>query len=85
MRPSFLEPYSHRMLAWAPAAGQSLRALHEAVRWGASHTGLPAVLVAAMAIVVGYHLFRRSLRFAVEVVVTVALLLVATQCGWITW
>jgi hypothetical protein len=70
------------MLSWSPAAGQGLRA---AVRWGASHTGLPAVLVAAIVLVVGWHLFRRSLRFVVEVVVAVALLLVATRCGWITW
>jgi hypothetical protein len=82
MRPPVFDLQSHRMLAWGPSAAQALRA---AVRWGAAHTGLPAVLVAAIAVVAGWHLFRRSLRFVVEVVVAVALLLVAARCGWITW
>lgn len=80
MRPPVLDP--HRMRAWTPALGQALRA---AVRWGAHHTGLPTILVAAIAFVVSWRLFRRSLRFVVEVVVAVALLAVATRFGWITW
>ncbi len=66
------------LLAWGP----SLRA---AFRWGAQHTGLPVILFAAIAIVVSWRIFKRSVRFAVEVVVAVALLLVATRLGWITW
>jgi glucan phosphoethanolaminetransferase (alkaline phosphatase superfamily) len=80
MRPPLFDP--HRMLAWTPAVGQSLRL---ALRWGAHHTGLPIVLVAAITMVVSWRLFRRSLRFVVEVVVAVALLAVAARFGWITW
>jgi hypothetical protein len=55
------------------------------LRWGAEHTGLPVVLVAAIALVVSWRIFRRSLRFVVEVTIAVALLLVATHIGWIHW
>ncbi len=62
--------------------GESVRV---ALRWGAHHTGLPVILVAAITMVFSWRLFRRSLRFVVEVVVAVALLAVATRFGWITW
>ena len=70
------------MATWLPWAGDSLRA---AVHWGSDHTGLPTILVAAMAMVVSFRMFRRSVRFAVEVVVCVALLACATKLGWIHW
>jgi hypothetical protein len=60
-------------------------ALGAALRWGAQHTGLPVILVAAIALVVSWRLFKRTLRFTIEVVVAVALLLVATRLGWISW
>jgi hypothetical protein len=72
----------HRLLSWPPAFGQGMRA---AVRWGAEHTGLPVVVFAAIALVVSWHFFRRTLRLAVEVVIAVAALLVATRLGWIAW
>ncbi|HEX3343389.1 MAG TPA: hypothetical protein VHS09_02400 [Polyangiaceae bacterium] len=72
----------HRVLAWAPAAGEPLRA---ALRWGSGHTGLPVMLVAAIAIVVAWRTFKRTLRFVVQVVLCVAALAVATRFGWITW
>jgi hypothetical protein len=59
--------------------------LGAALRWGAQHTGLPVILVAAIALVGSWRLFKRTLRFTIEVVVAVALLLVATRLGWITW
>jgi hypothetical protein len=70
------------MLAWAPVAGEPMRA---ALRWGSQHTGLPVILVAAIAIVVAWRTFKRTLRFALQVVVCVAALVVATRLGWITW
>jgi hypothetical protein len=70
------------VLAWGPAVGPSLRA---ALRWGSQHSGLPVILVAAIALVVSWRLFKRTVRFVVQVVVAVALLLVATRLGWITW
>jgi len=43
------------------------------------------VLVAAIALVLSWRIFKRTLRLAIEVVVAVALLLVVTRLGWITW
>jgi hypothetical protein len=60
-------------------------ALRAALRWGSMHTGLPVIVVAAIAIVVSWRVFRRTLRFAVQVLLTVAVLLVATRLGWIRW
>jgi hypothetical protein len=80
MRPPAFDPY--RLLAWASPAALGLRA---ALRWGAQHSGLPVVVVAAIALVVSWHAFRRALRLAVEVVLAVAALLVATRLGWIAW
>lgn len=57
----------------------------QAVRWGATHTGLPALLVAAVLVVVGYRLLRRTARFAMEVAVVAACLVAATELGWIQW
>jgi hypothetical protein len=59
--------------------------MHAALAWASQHTGMPAILVAAIAIVVSWRLFKRSVRFAVEVVAVVAILLVATRLGWLTW
>jgi hypothetical protein len=67
-----------RVIAWGP----SLRA---ALRWGSEHSGLPVILVAAIALVASWRVFKRTVRFVVEVVLAVALLLVATRLGWITW
>jgi hypothetical protein len=80
MRPTAFD--LHRLLPWPPALGQGMRA---ALRWGAGHTGLPVVVFAGIAIVLSWHLFRRTLRLAVEVVIAVAVLLVATRLGWIAW
>jgi hypothetical protein len=80
MRPSAFDP--HRLLPWPPALGQGLQT---GLRWGASHTGLPVVVFAAIAIVVSWHFFRRTLRLAVDVVIAIAALLVATRLGWIVW
>jgi hypothetical protein len=55
------------------------------VRWAAHHSGLPVVIVAAVALVLSWRILRRLSRFAVEVAVTAALLLAATRLGWIAW
>ena len=73
---------AHRMSSWARGIGQFLRSF---LQWGARHTGLPLVLVAAIAFVASWHLFRRTLRFAVEVALAVAALLIAARLGWIVW
>jgi hypothetical protein len=56
-----------------------------AVRWVSQHTGLPALLVAALLIVVGYRILKKSARFAIEVALVAALLVAATGAGWIRW
>ena len=56
--------------------------MRAALRWGSQHTGLPVILVAAIALVVSFRLFKRTLRFVVEVVLCVALLAFATSFGW---
>jgi hypothetical protein len=70
------------LLGLAPSMGPSLRA---ALHWGSEHTGLPVILVAAIAVVTSFRLFRRTLRFAIEVVVCVAALAFAAGLGWIHW
>lgn len=56
-----------------------------AVRWLSLHTGLPALVVAAVLVVVGYRILKKSARFAVEVALVGALLVAATGAGWISW
>jgi hypothetical protein len=80
LRPFALDP--HRVVAWLPAAAGSLRV---ALRWASEHTGLPAVLLAAIALAASRHLFKQTVRFVVEVALALGLLLVATRLGWIVW
>jgi hypothetical protein len=80
MRPSLVD---HRWtMAWVPAAGGGLRA---ALRAASHHTGLPVVLVGAIALVLSWRLVKRTFRLAVEVAVAVALLIAATRLGWVRW
>ena len=56
-----------------------------AVAYASQHTGVPAVVVAAMALVVSYRMFRRALRLAVELTLALTVVLVATKLGWIAF
>jgi hypothetical protein len=76
--PQWMAPW----VPWWPAVGPSMRA---ALRWGSEHSGLPVILVAAIALVASWRIFKRTVRFAVEVVIAVALLLCAARLGWIAW
>ena len=69
-------------LAWANFTGGGVRA---ALRWASVHSGLPVLFVAAIALVASWHLFKRTLRFAIEVAVAAALLFVATELGFLHW
>jgi hypothetical protein len=71
-----------RWLAWGTLLGGSVRT---ALGWASHHTGLPMILVAAIALVASWHVFKRTLRFAIEVAVATALLLVATRLGLLSW
>jgi hypothetical protein len=68
--------------SWSALLGGHAR---DALYWASSHTGLPVVLVAAIALVLSWRMFKRSLRFAVEVALVSAVLLVATELGLLRW
>jgi hypothetical protein len=67
--------------SWAP----SLAMAKVGLRWLSLHTGLPALVVAAILIVVGYRLLKKTARFAVEVALVAAFLVAATSAGWLRW
>jgi hypothetical protein len=72
----------HGALAWLPSGVAGVRL---GLRWAAHHTGLPLIVVAAIALVLSWRLFKRGARFAVEVAFAVGLLAAATRFGWVTW
>lgn len=77
--------------AWLDEAGRTLArsttlaSMGRFVRWCAEHTGLPALVVAAVLIVVGYRLLRSGARFATEVGAVALILVALTEFGWIRW
>jgi hypothetical protein len=67
-----------------------LGAAKAAFRYVSVHTGLPALVVAAIAVVVGYKILKRTARFAIEVtVISLALAALldrfAVELGWVHW
>jgi len=80
--PNLVPHWMASWLPWWPAMGPGMRA---ALRWGSEHSGLPVIVVAGIALVVSWRIFKRTVRFAVEVVIAVGLLLCATRLGWIAW
>jgi hypothetical protein len=92
MRPPAFDPRSlagdayAAVTRWAPRLGPTVTgSLRAALRWGAHHTGLPVILVAAIGVVLSWRILKRTLRLSVEVVIAVALLVAATRLGWLTW
>jgi hypothetical protein len=59
--------------------------LATALRVVSHRTGIPVVVVAALALVISYRVARRAARLAVEMGVALGLVLVATKMGWIRW
>ncbi len=55
------------------------------LHWVSLHTGAPALLVAAVVIVVAWRLARKSARLVLEVGLVVMVLLMATRLQWIHW
>jgi hypothetical protein len=77
---------SAHLTDWIPRIERETSgSLRMALRWGAHHTGLPVILVAAIALVMSWRILRRSLRLTVEVVLALALLVAMTRLGWLTW
>lgn len=74
------------LLAWArPSVTSALALAKEGLHWAAGRTGLPVVVVAALAIVVGWRVARKTWHIAFELALAVAVLLVAMRLGWIRW
>lgn len=68
-----------------PGAAAAAAWVRHGVRFLADHTGLPALVVAAILLAVGYRVLKRTLRFAMEVGVLAAALVAMTAFGWIQW
>lgn len=81
--PSFEEVIGSVLHLRAVAAASMAAKL--AFRFLTAHTGLPALLVAAVLVVVGYRLLKKTARFAAEVAVVMIALVAATELGWIQW
>ncbi len=71
-----------RLLAWASPLRHGL---HDVLAAGTKHTGLPAVVVAAILLVASYRIARQAVRFAFHVAIVAALLAWATRLGWLSW
>jgi hypothetical protein len=54
-----------------------------ALRQVSEHTGIPVVLVAAIALVMSYRAAKRMLRFAIEVGFALVVVVALTELGWI--
>jgi hypothetical protein len=55
----------------------------EGVLLASRHSGVPAVLVASVAIVIAFRTARRALHFAAETAFVCAVLIFCTSMGWI--
>jgi activator of HSP90 ATPase len=53
------------------------------LEWLSAHSGIPAILVASLLIVLTWKLVKWSAKLAIEVAVVAAILLVMTKLGWI--
>jgi hypothetical protein len=54
-----------------------------ALHWISNHTGVPIVVVAALAIVITWKVFKAGLHLIVSVAIVTAALVVATNLGWV--
>jgi len=69
----------------APLAARAWESVRGAVHWLADHTGVPVTVAAAAVLVVSWNVARRAGRFFVQFVVMLAVLVFATEMGWIRW
>jgi hypothetical protein len=81
-----LQPLLSRWLATAlHACHGGTAALSRGLGLIAKHTGVPVVLVAALALVISFRLARKAARLAVELTVALGFVIAATRLGWIRW
>jgi hypothetical protein len=71
---------------WAPASawfcGASALARH-AILGVSRHSGVPAVVVAALTLVLAFRVARRAVHLVLEFALALALVLAATRAGWL--
>jgi MFS superfamily sulfate permease-like transporter len=53
------------------------------LEWVSAHSGIPAIVLAAVLIVLTWRLVKWSAKLALEVALVAAILLVMTKLGWI--
>jgi hypothetical protein len=63
----------------------SAPSVREGLHWLARHTGLPVIVVAAIAIAVSWRVFKKLARLLVEIAIVLVVLVIATRLGWISW
>jgi hypothetical protein len=84
-----LGPNSEQVAAHAAGAlaraGFLMTAFRHAVHYASIHTGVPAVILASVALVAGYRLLRRTMRFAVQLTIAMTIVLTATYFGWLSF
>jgi heme A synthase len=88
--PHFLEHSLHSLRTDAgPMLSHAAQALlvhfRESARFISRHTGIPAVFVAALLIVISWRMAKRMAHVAVEVAVVTLLLLALTKLGVVSW
>jgi hypothetical protein len=72
--------------AWArPLAAAAETHARHALHWISARTGLPAVVVATLALVVAWRVTKRSWHVLLELAVAAAVVFAATRFGWIRW
>ncbi|MCL2779744.1 MAG: hypothetical protein FWD73_17265 [Polyangiaceae bacterium] len=82
-----LAPHLHNILRHVPwgAWAAVVRSSKWVVRWVSVHTGLPALIVTALLVVLGLRLAKKTTRFVAQVAVVTLALVAATSLGWIRW
>lgn len=55
------------------------------IRYLSLHTGVPALVVAALLVVVGWRILKKGAKLALEVAIVAGALLVLTELGVIRW
>jgi len=70
---------------WLALESTVVVACRHALRQASRHTGVPAVVIAAVIIVLSRRIVRVAVRLAIEVALVVFALVAATMLGWLSW
>ncbi|MGA2449957.1 MAG: hypothetical protein ABTD50_14860 [Polyangiaceae bacterium] len=70
---------------WGALGATALAGCRHALRQASRHTGVPAIVIAALAIVLSRRLIGAAARLTLEVAVVVVALAAATMLGWVSW